>query len=1133
MTIAKISGNMLKDNLERDANLAIETNLIYVDVVNNRVGINNSAPSAEFTVTGNINIDNGQIQISNTVINSQGINLVGTGDLTITANSGNVSVANVNIVNLLDPVSNSDAATKLYVDNAVSLVSANLSGVNGMIVPLGSPPTDGSLTSNVAYDGWSANTFVTDSIDDLNQVVFNIAKNTYVGAVDFSGNVLAGPSPLTVQFVGSYTGNPNSFYWDFGDGNISLAGYVVTHTYANAAGGVFDVSFKAFNTTGTFGGDESQGAKGSVDIELKNNYIVLYTPNPVPSFTLVDATIDSGTTATINNTSQYATSYQLDWGDSTTEIPDSSWSTLDHVYTNLGGDSTYLIQLDATSDTAGPSPVTVLGTPVTQYVFSTHLPTFTSNTNIVVNERATNGGQVSFNNTTATDPGSTAIFGSTNRYRWSWGDGNVETIDIQSGLAGNPGTAKIHTFTLTPTQQAAGIPVDFQVQLEVLNGHTTSPFTSTLTTVTVEPDVRANFTGTATTVSDATGDSAQTGYIFTDYNGNNRAEFTFNTTSQHADSYTWSWGDSTVDGPLVEGQPGTVTGGNLTHTYLSVGSKTVLLDIEGQTGTIPQTDRDTKTNYIIIKSNPAAPGNLSTKTLSMSTASQGTGPLLAAQATDNTLGNIPAAGTAVTRYATGSTLTTNTVTGVNTSLSGTLTCYINNIASGDASFDIATNSTGIYGNLVITDDRDAHLVISAATYPTGFYKVFNARTDINYANTAVGFNDVKLGHSSTGNTNSVGWVKDNLSAVPSVDVSSVTISQAAAGNIRYISGIPYYNTGGQITVSGIQLTNLIGQTYRNISPLTVSNGTLSEGTSGSLISAQSYTYSQVDGAVSMLVGGIPKANTGVTSAYTLGNITVNINGSARAVGSLAVNAQNINGSGSASNFTTKVQIYSLDILGFNELLIPVSDSLGSGFTDDGVRVSLGLSGDTPNFTVSDFYSFDQWSGAETIQGTDEAVVRWGTLQHFDDIDFSTGYLPAGPDLITGRSGPQYFTFAFRRSTVANFDIRLTGKISGLWIAAPGTQIDNTSTLNGWIDATTSYAGAGIPGSNTAAGGNGSNGCALTNADRIPTGTDISNQTYTMTLGAENLSNATGKNCLIRIKLVSGDSLTAISIGVAA
>ena len=58
---------------------------------------------------------------------------------------------------------------------------------------------------------------------------------------------------------------------------------------------------------------------------------------------------------------------------------------------------------------------------------------------------------------------------------------------------------------------------------------------------------------------------------------------------------------------------------------------------------------------------------------------------------------------------------------------------------------------------------------------------------------------------------------------------------------------------------------------------------------------------------------------------------------------------------------------------------------------------------------------------------------------------------------------QYFTFAFRRLPVANFDINITSSgISGLWIAAPGTGIDSSSGLNGWLRADTAYAGVGVP-----------------------------------------------------------------------
>ena len=202
---------------------------------------------------------------------------------------------------------------------------------------------------------------------------------------------------------------------------------------------------------------------------------------------------------------------------------------------------------------------------------------------------------------------------------------------------------------------------------------------------------------------------------------------------------------------------------------------------------------------------------------------------------------------------------------------------------------------------------------------------------------------------------------------------------------------------------------------------------------------------------------------------------------------------------------------------------------------------MGLSGDTPAFSPStNFYTSDAWSGAETVAGTDEAVVRWGSAKHFT-TDLSTGYLPVGPDLNTGRSGTQYFTFAFQRQAAANFDIALTAPagVAGVWIALPGSTIDATvlgvgptSTINGWIDCTIQYNGAGVPGADTGAGGNGSNGCALTGADIIPTGTAISNVSYTQTFGEQNMSNSTGNNVLVRIAVSSGQSITAVSIGVA-
>ena len=53
MAIGRISGSVLKSNLTRNGtDLAFETNLLYLDVTNNRVGIGTSEPSTELTVSG-------------------------------------------------------------------------------------------------------------------------------------------------------------------------------------------------------------------------------------------------------------------------------------------------------------------------------------------------------------------------------------------------------------------------------------------------------------------------------------------------------------------------------------------------------------------------------------------------------------------------------------------------------------------------------------------------------------------------------------------------------------------------------------------------------------------------------------------------------------------------------------------------------------------------------------------------------------------------------------------------------------------------------------------------------------------------------------------------------------------------
>ena len=997
--------------------------------------------------------------------------------------------------------------------------------VNGNSIPLGAP-TDGDLVSPGATNDWTTSTTVTDALDDLNEILLNVARGTYVGNVNFTANTVSGPSPLTVQFTATYTGTPTSFLWDFGDGTTSTTGPVVSKTFSNTAGGQFDVQVTVSNSSGS-------GA-GSSDSKLRDNYITLYTPNPIASFTLNKTTVDTGSTVQLTNTSQFADSYVIYWGDGTTSTVSSNSDAggvgggpISKTYTVTGSaDTRYQPYIVATSSTAGVTPVSNTSATQNVFVYKTHTPAYTFTT-LTGNNQYTNdpdGFDVTFTNTTAAGLGAASTF-SGNRYEWTWGDGTTTSVNAGSGSAGDRSVAITKRFSLTnPAVQQT-----FTVTLKVYNGHSTSPFSSTTQTVTVNPDPQAVFTGQMVTTSDRTGDTVRTGYLGTDLNGVNRAIATFTNSSLNTNSYKWTWGDTTDSGTITTGA-GTPGGGAITKEYTSTGNFTVSLLATGTYSESASDDTRTQTNYITINAIPAPPAGLSTKALSMSTTSVGTNPFLAASATDNSGGNIPAAGTAVTRYVSG-TVTTNTVADVYDAYTGTLAAEINGSADGSKAFT-SSNDAGTYTSLVITQDRDANAAFPSS-YPSNFYKVFSAYQTKSLAALSTGYNDMRMTHTTTGNTNRVGFVKDDLTLAPTVDLSSATLTTGTSGTLRYISGIPYFNTGSPtVSLTGAKIYDWIGQAYQNTTtPFQIEPDANVESTSGNVIASQTKTYANLDGSTSFLSSGIPKANTGKTSAsaYTIGTQSISVApAGVAAAQTIKFRATNVNGAGSYATFSKNIQVFTATPSGFVEDSIPVSVSLGATHTDVAKRIYIsGASGATPAYnSATNYYTSGLFTGAITVAGTDEAIVRWNQLKHFA-VDLSS-YLPVGPNLATGRSGTQYFRGAFRRTNVASFNVTITGKISGFYIAAPGTGIDTASSQNGWLNANLQYAGAGVPGANTAGGGNGSNGCALTGADKIPTGTVISGTTYRLTLGSENLSNATGNQLLFSIALAAGDYITSLS-----
>jgi len=1133
MAIGKISGAMLYPNLVRQGiDLAFESNLLYLDVNNHRVGVINSSPAYALDSSGNVKIANivveGSSFSSNTGVMSFGSN------------------ANVSITG-------GTSGQYLQTDGSGNLSWATVE-TSAASLTLGTP-SDGAFWPVGMLNTWQESTTISNAVDDVNECMFNIMNNTAVANVAFTADTTSGGAGTAVTLTIAALGNPNRYDINWGDGTTdnNQTDSTPTHTYSTNSGSPFTVNVRAYNNSGV-------GACSEMYYELED-YIIIYTADPVVSFAAYAASSggsaitqwDDGDTVyfenTTTNTSGATVQYTWSWGDGSSDDVVSSDASaggvgggrLAHTFTaSSEQEQTRTVTLTLDSHTTATPDVIPTNDSDAFKIYDDHTPSVSLSSTTGINEEGTSGLPITFTNTTETSIGSYATYGI--QYRYEFGDGNVHVVNTGSSASGDTSGTIGHTYALTSGEQSAGTARDFSGNLKVLSNHGSSPFISSTFTVHVEPDVRAIVSATAVTTSDRSSDNQYDLYPFTDYNGNNRALVRATNTSQNADDYLYDWGDSSDDSVTEDGSSAGSIAATIDHSYISAstGNYNLSFTANGTPDISAQTDTDTGITFTL-NAVPSAPSNLSAFSITLSDSAQGTNPKLTAGFTDNSDSNPLSAGaslstTTARRYTSG-TIDTSTVNNAYNGVDGTLTAIINGADSGNKTFSTSTGENGTFTSLVVSGQLDAHDSISSSTYPTGFYQTFDAKITQALASYTVGVNDQRLEHSSTGNTNYVAVVYDDVTSVPSIVVNG-TLSEGTGGTKRYISGIPYYNSGSPtLTLSGVEISNLTGQAYTDQSNIVeVDNGTNQEGTSSAGTTNTDYSYSNIDGASTMLTGGIPNVDTGVASAYAIGDLSVPITSSSvRTIDRVKLRARNCNGTSSYSENTTNVQVHSAAQSGISEIAIAVSDSLGAGFDDDGVRIFdfNAATTDNPSYNgATNFYTNSPYTEASDpgVEGTKEATIRLGVLK-YDVTDYSSGYLPVGPDR-SSDTGTQYFTFAFRRTTMANFDINITSSgIAGLWIAAPGTAIDSASSLNGWLDASTTYGGSGVPGANTGSGGNGSNGCAFTSGDRIASSTSLSGG-YTMTLGSENGTNATGNVVLVRIALTSGQSVTALSVGVA-
>ena len=339
--LGRISGPLLADNLRRNgSNLAFDTQVLYLDVVNGRVGFNSNTPVATVYTpnaidTVNLIVDT-SANIANFTIGTNNIqNAVST--ITISPNQASnptivvpsISATNLNFFNntLQNTVSNDNINITASGTGTIKL--NNNTTVTGNLHATGAITWDGNITLGDAYtDSITLNAEVNSNVVPNVTNTYNLGSTGSTPALITTGlqiNLATAPSTATVGTTWTDTsGNNNNgtlagsnshlSYTSNDGGGISISGSE-TGTYIstgyNIASNTFTISMVASLNPTTFWsslwGDESYSAgKGYFAYFISATSLNVGSPSGTANFTVSNITninvwdfVISGTSVTV------------------------------------------------------------------------------------------------------------------------------------------------------------------------------------------------------------------------------------------------------------------------------------------------------------------------------------------------------------------------------------------------------------------------------------------------------------------------------------------------------------------------------------------------------------------------------------------------------------------------------------------------------------------------------------------------------------------------------------------------------------------------------------------------------------------------------------------------------------------
>ena len=484
--------------------------------------------------------------------------------------------------------------------------------------------------------------------------------------------------------------------------------------------------------------------------------------------------------------------------------------------------------------------------------------------------------------------------------------------------------------------------------------------------------------------------------------------------------------------------------------------------------------------------------------------------------TDNTNTGLTASpGQTVSRVLRTSSYTTNTLTEVGPGNTGIAQSYLNNSASNSSSANFGENypvngytfGLGKTQKLQISNNVDYGTITGD---PLGFNFVYSVAASGSSA--PAGWNNVKISHDSA-ETNTATWYYDASNpGIP--EITNISVTPDTNEQIVYSSSVPHY-TSSQLFNIQFEVNKLSGDFYPS---------------SDNFFDASTYVPS---GSGIRAMSDISYATANITTPlprnYLVDSGTVPVTTTAFVANGTGISTPNTGPSATIDNsYNTATVNFTVP-----ERIIYMHDDVTSGEPVDETKIIVQNVGygngngyrvvTVDSDTPAESATYTAWTGQTTALNSFDATVVGGNVTH-DTTNYSTGYLPVGPDLSIGRAAPQYINFAFERTATSKFKITYSGRVHGAWIRLPGSAIDSTSTENGWMDATIPYEGIGIPGANTSAGGNGSNGCGLSS---VFTTSSVTGANVNVTFGTESSSNATDNVIIVRFKLEAGDTIDNI------